>query len=184
MESHELLRLVFKPTGHKNVAAHLGLSDGIIHKWSRPHKNGGTGTINPLDRLRQIWDCTQDTRLAQWVCELAGGFFVPNPRVNGRKPPQLLDEEHDVFAVAGETIEVIARASRDRKITAAEAKAIRRQWEHEKSVKEHFVLCCEERDFAALAKALAAQGRGGIYDLRNTNDDLKKLTAGLTADAR
>jgi hypothetical protein len=51
-------------------------------------------------------------------------------------------------------LSVMAAASHDSQITAAEAKSIRARWEELKSVTEEFVRCCEGGDFRDIKKTL------------------------------
>src|SRR5258708_9547808 len=82
MQSHELLKEVLKKTSAKLIAAEMGLSLSLIYKWAEPPDEGAaSGASNPLDRIEQLLRVTGDTRIAQWVCELAGGFFITHPKV-------------------------------------------------------------------------------------------------------
>ena len=50
MQSHELLREVFKDTSAKQIAADLNLSLSMIYKWAEPpEKVDGSGLANPLE---------------------------------------------------------------------------------------------------------------------------------------
>ena len=81
MQSHEVLREVLKKTSAKQVAADLGLSLSLIYKWAEPPADdSGSGANSPLDRVGQLVKSTQDSRIAQWVCEQSGGFFIKNPQ--------------------------------------------------------------------------------------------------------
>jgi len=59
----------------------MGLSLSLIYKWAEPAAEG-SGASNPLDRIEQLLRLTGDRRLAQWVSERAGGFFILNPKSN------------------------------------------------------------------------------------------------------
>ncbi|MES2573022.1 MAG: hypothetical protein V4710_23570 [Verrucomicrobiota bacterium] len=76
MKSHQLFRELFQHANAKEVAAALGLSTSMIYKWAEPMGEGGSGTANPLDRIEQLLKLTGDRRLAEWVSERAGGFFI------------------------------------------------------------------------------------------------------------
>lgn len=158
MQSHELLKEVLKKTSAKQVAAEMGLSLSLIYKWAEPPlEETGSGANNPLDRIEQLLRITRDERIAQWVCELAGGFFISNPKV---KPgaQQLIPSTNNIVQEFADMLGVIAVAAADSQITKEEAKAIRRRWEDLKSVTEGFVRHCELGDFDAL-KDSVAQGR-------------------------
>src|SRR3954469_5511155 len=80
MHSHEVMRQVLKKTSAKLIAAEMGLSLSLIYKWAEPPEDdSGSGASSPLDRVGQLIKITNDTRVAQWVCEQAGGFFIRNP---------------------------------------------------------------------------------------------------------
>ena len=150
MQSHELLKEVLKKTSAKQIAADMGLSLSLIYKWAEPPDDGaGSGANNPLDRIEQLLRITKDPRIAQWVCELAGGFYINNPKV---KPDakQLIPSTNNIVQEFADMLGVIAVAAAYSAITKEEAKAIRRRWEDLKSVTEGFVRHCEVGDFAAL----------------------------------
>ena len=152
MQSHEVLKEVLKQTSAKQIAADMGLSLSLIYKWAEPPSdNAGSGANNPLDRIDQLLKITRNPQIAQWVCERAGGFFIANPP---SKP-----HEHGVISVTNEIVQefadmlaVIATAGADSKITADEARQIRRRWEELKSVTEGFVHAAEQGNFNALKK--------------------------------
>src|ERR1043166_1923293 len=85
MKSNELLRQVCKKKGFKNVASESGLALSCIYKWCEPDGSKASGALNPLERVALLLQITKDPRLAQWVCECAGGYFVPNPPVKGSR---------------------------------------------------------------------------------------------------
>ena len=150
MQSHELLKEVLKKTSAKLIAADMGLSLSLIYKWAEPPDEGaGSGANNPLDRIEQLVRITNDPRIAQWVCELAGGFFINNPKV---KPgaQQLIPATNNIVQEFADMLGAIAVAASDSAISKEEAKAIRRRWEDLKSVTESFVRNSEEGNFAAV----------------------------------
>ena len=79
MQSHELLKDILQKISAKQISAEMGLSLSLIYKWAEPAAEG-SGAANPLDRIEQLLKLTGDRRLAHWVCERAGGFFIANPR--------------------------------------------------------------------------------------------------------
>lgn len=157
MHSHELLKEVLKRTSAKQISADMGLSLSLIYKWAEPPDDGsGSGANNPLDRIEQLLRITGDTRIAQWVCERAGGFFITNPR---SKPHDysLIPSTNNIVQEFADMLGVIAVAAADNQITKEEAKAIRRRWEDLKSVTEGFVRHCEEGNFAAIKQEAVAR---------------------------
>lgn len=150
MHSHELLREVFDRTPPKQVAATLGLSSSLLYKWAEPpDHSAGSGTTNPLDRLEALIKATGDQRLARWICQRAGGFFIENPK-NTPHPEFLMPATNQIVQEFAELLHVIAAATADEKITPEEARQIRVRWEELKSVTEGFVACCEEGNFGPL----------------------------------
>lgn len=156
MQSHEVLKEVLKKTSAKQIAADMGLSLSLIYKWAEPPDEGaGSGANNPLDRIEQLLRITNDTRVAQWVCERAGGFFITNPKSRPHDY-NLIPSTNSIVQEFADMLGVIAVAASDNQITKEEAKAIRRRWEDLKSVTEGFVRHCEEGNFAALKQAAAS----------------------------
>jgi hypothetical protein len=156
MESHELLRDVFQKITPKHAAAELGLSLSMVYKWAEPPQQR-SGAANPLDRVAVLMQCSDDSRIAQWICQKAGGFFVKNPRPNSMHPLHLVPAMHTVVQDFADLLSVMAAASNDGQITTDEAKSIRARWEELKSVTEEFVHCCEEGNFGNIKTRIEAR---------------------------
>jgi hypothetical protein len=150
MQSHELLHEVLQKTSAKQVAADLNLSLSMIYKWAEPDDGTGSGAANPLDRIEALWRSTKDTRLVQWICQRAGGFFILNPKTNKPHPDFLIPATNEIVQEFADLLSVIAVAAADNEITPKEARSIRERWEALKSVTEGFVACCEEGNFTLL----------------------------------
>lgn len=157
MQSHELLKEVLKKTSAKQISADMGLSLSLIYKWAEPPaENAGSGAFNPLDRIEQLLKITGDRRIAQWVCERAGGFFITNPEAKPH-PHQLIPATNDIVQEFADMLQVIASAAADQKITPDEAKKIRARWEELKTVTEGFVRSAEGGNFGELKRELDAK---------------------------
>jgi len=163
MHSHEVMKDVLKKTSAKQIAAEMGLSLSLIYKWAEPPEDeSGSGAGSPLDRVGQLIRITGDARVAQWVCEQAGGFYIRNPQ---NLPPhqQLIPITNDIVQEFADMLATIAISSADSVITKEEARNIRRRWEELKSVTEGFVKAAESgnfgpvKDLAESAKAAAAK---------------------------
>lgn len=151
MQSHELLREVFQQCSPKQVSAELGLSLSMIYKWAEPaDASTGSGSTNPLDRIEALLRCTNDRRLAQWICQRAGGFFILNPKTNKPHPSFLVPATNEIVQEFADLLAVVAAAAADNQITDKEARDIRARWEELKTVTESFVACCEEGNFRPL----------------------------------
>lgn len=147
MQSHEVLREMLKKVPAKHVAAEMGLSLSLVYKWAEPADEGsGSGAYNPLDRVAQLLRASNDARVAQWVCEQAGGFFIRNPKTGPSGEP-LIPLTNDIVQEFADMLAAIAVSANDNVITSEEAKRIRARWEELKSVTEGFVRRAEEGAF-------------------------------------
>lgn len=155
MQSYELLREVFENSNVKQISSELGLSLSMIYKWAEPPLEGaGSGTPNPLDRVAALLRCTQDVRIAQWISQQVGGFFIRNPQQPRPHLQYLIPATNEVIQEFADLLAVVAAAATDNQITPRESEAIRARWEKLKSVTEEFVHCCEAGDFSPLRKAV------------------------------
>jgi len=147
MDSHEVMKEVLKKTSAKHIAAEMGLSLSLIYKWAEPPEdNSGSGASSPLDRVGELIRITNDVRVAQWVCEQAGGFYIRNPQLLPRLQP-LIPITNDIVHEFADMLSTIATSSADNVITRDEAKTIRARWEELKSVTEGFVKAAESGNF-------------------------------------
>ena len=153
MQSHELLRQVYDSSNPKKIADDLGLSLSLIYKWAEPAEDTGSGTVNPLDRVAALIRSTGDTRIAQWICEQGGGFFIRNPKTLWPHPECLVPATNQVVQEFADLLAVIAKAAIDNAISKQEAAAIRARWEDLKSATEGFVRCCEQGNFAPMRQS-------------------------------
>ena len=146
MESHEVLREVLKKTSAKQIASDLQLSLSLIYKWAELPEGDAVGANNPLDRVGQLIRSTKDVRIAQWVAEQAGGFYIRNPE---NLPPNqpLVPLTNGIVQEFADMLATIAISSSDSVITKEEAKKIRARWEELKSVTEGFVHAAEDGSF-------------------------------------
>jgi hypothetical protein len=148
MKSHELMRELLQHANAKQTAASLGLSTSMIYKWTEPSEDGGSGTVNPLDRVEQLAKLTDAERIAQWVCHRAGGYFVKNTRAKiEHREHSLTKATHGIVQEFADMLSAVATAALDNNITQAEARDIRARWQQLKSEMEEFVCSCEEGEF-------------------------------------
>lgn len=161
MQSHELLKEVLKKTSAKQIAAEMALSLSLIYKWTEvPEDDSGHGANNPLDRIEQLLRITGDRRIAQWVCECAGGFFIVNPEAGLHPHPHaLIPATNAIVQEFADMLQVIASAAGDQKISPDEATSIRARWEELKTVTEGFVRSAESGRFGELQHEIEARIR-------------------------
>ncbi len=154
MESHVLLKELLKKTSAKQVCSDMGLSLSLIYKWAEPPSaNAGSGAVNPLDRVEQLLKTTGDVRIAQWVAERAGGFFIHNPKAC-RQISDLIPSTNAIVQQFADMLGVIAAAAADQQINDDEARGIRAQWENLKTITEGFVRAAEEGNFSGIREEL------------------------------
>lgn len=148
MKSWEVLREAADRIGVKALAARLNLSTALVYKWCQESPKddpGGSGARNPLDRLREIIDATEDPRVINWLCNAADGFFVQNPDVDpGATEEQLLTTTQRVVVDFGDLLATVSRSIEDDgQISSSEADHIRQAWETLKTKAECLVVACE-----------------------------------------
>jgi hypothetical protein len=147
MKSHEIFRELLKDCNAKQLAGQMGLSTSIIYKWAQPCTEGGSGTVNPLDRVEQLMEFTEGRPIAQWVCEQAGGFYVKNPHPRGTTPHSVVIATNKIVQEFAEMLSLVATAALDNSIAEKEAAEIRERWESVKSLTEEYVTSCELGNF-------------------------------------
>ena len=163
MKSHELIRELLQHANAKQLAAEMGLSASLIYKWAEPGEEGGSGSVNPLDRVEQLARITDGARVAQWVSACAGGYYVKSPQAHtGGAPHSLVVASHEIIQEFADMLSTISAAALDNKITKAEAKDIRARWQHLQSVTEEFVRGCEQGDFGPIIEKHQQPGAHGI----------------------
>jgi hypothetical protein len=164
MKSFEVIRQAVDEMGVKAVAASLKVSPALVYKWCEPpaeHDDPDqSGAKNPLDRVRELFMKTRDVHLIRWLCNQAGGFFVPNPGVE----PGLSIEEtfvHETRTMVREFSELLdavtGSTEGDAAVDQSEADRIRQRWEDLKACVEHFVVCCEKGFFGGPGSGGAAK---------------------------
>jgi len=147
MESHEVVKEAFGKVSPKEVADKMGLSLSLVYKWAEPSAETGSGSRNPLDRVKELIDLTKDPLIVQWLCQQAGGYFVRNPQQDNAPLKGMVPATNELVQQFAELLNVITQAANDSSITKEEAVLVRRKWEDLKGYTEHFVNCCEHGDF-------------------------------------
>lgn len=150
MESHEVLRRAFQKTTPKAVAAELGVSLSLVYKWAEKPSEDGSGSRNPLDRLLEIIELSQDTGIIEWLCQRQGGFFVKDIEIDETKIAHILDATQTIIHHFSDLLNEIKDASDDHSVTEAEADEIRQCWDRLKSHGEAFVRACENGQFKSM----------------------------------
>lgn len=154
MDSHEVISKAVERTSFKEVAAQMGVSLSLAYKWSQPDEMQGSGTANPLDRVRQLYEITRDPQLIQWLCHKANGVFVQNPVGGGPRGMELMPATQEIVQQFADLLTAISKSAADNRITADEAEHIRKVWDELKRFTEGFVRLCEKGDFAHLVEEL------------------------------
>jgi len=152
MKSHEVLKNAFDQSSPKAIAADLGVSLSLVYKWAQEQSEVGSGSRNPLDRVLEIQNHTQDHGLIEWLCEQTGGYFVRNPTSHCEQGYEVLPATNEIVGQFSSMLTRISHAALDNSITPDEAEEIRQCWDKLKSFAEGFVRCCEEGDFELMKK--------------------------------
>lgn len=147
MESHEVIKEAFGKVSPKEISDKMGLSLSLVYKWAEPSAETGSGSRNPLDRVKELIELSKEPRIVQWLCQQAGGFFVQNPRQEDAPVKGMVPATNELVQQFAELLNVITQAANDNSITQEEASRIRKVWEDLKGYTEHFVRCCEHGDF-------------------------------------
>jgi len=154
MESHEIIRKALSNVHVKEVAEKMGLSLSLVYKWSQDDEAKGSGTVNPLDRVRHLYELTQDDEIVQWLCQKAGGVFVKNPPTGRKVGREVMPATQEIVQQFADLLASIGQAAADNCISQKEAENIRDEWDQLKRLTERFVKWCEAGDFVHLAEDL------------------------------
>ncbi len=152
-ESYYILKKTIERVGVKKVAMQIGLSQSLIYKWCQKAADEESwrqgGAVNPLDRIKQIYDLTQDVELINWICQVADGYFVKNSPVKRSNPDAHALKNIQLFIKEfSQALDIISKSyDNDKKIDVKESAKIRKAWEGLKRVGEAFVTECEHGDF-------------------------------------
>ena len=151
MKSYDVIRAAVEEPGVKAVAAALGVSPALVYKWCEPPADSGdpeqSGAKNPLDRVAEMYQLTKDIRLIRHLCNQAGGFFVANPQLDGRKPLEenIFAETRGMVREFSELLDAVTESVEDAPgIDPDEADEIRQRWEDLKTCVEKFAVGCEK----------------------------------------
>lgn len=154
MKSYEVMRNAVDEPGVKRVAAELRVSPALVYKWCEPPADTTdpeqSGARNPLDRVREIYLLTKDIRVIRWLCNEAGGFFVPNPVLELHKSSEetIFNRTRQMMREFSEMLDAVHDSLvDDENVDCSEADAIRRKWEDLKATAEEFALSCEKGHF-------------------------------------
>ena len=145
MKSHEVLKQAITKVGAKAVASEMSLSTSLIYKWCEPSEaEGAAGADNPLDRLKTVYQATDDTGPITWLCQQANGFFVANPTVDLHQADPVLPATRRVLKEFTELLDAVSDSvADDGRVDKNEADKIRAEWEDLKAIGEGFVVACE-----------------------------------------
>lgn len=154
MESHEVLRRALRKTSPKAVASDLGVSLSLVYKWAERPTEDGSGSRNPLDRLLQIIELSDDNGIIEWLCRQRGGHFVKDPDVNGHQIDHVLPATQEIIGHFSDLLAQISDAANDHSVSPAEADEIRQCWDKLKSYAEAFVRSCEAGHFQTMRRVL------------------------------
>lgn len=153
-KSYKVLKRAINRIGAKAVSSKMGLSQSLVYKWCQDPADDDqivpSGAMNPLDRVRMLYELTEDPEIISWLCQQADGFFAKNPEpVSGSSVgAKVLGNVHGLIKEFSEALEAISQSyNEDKSISLDEAMVIRKEWEDLKSLGESFVRECESGKF-------------------------------------
>lgn len=151
MKSHEIIKDAVDAIGVKRVSAEMKLSTSMIYKWSQApcEEDEASGARNPLDRTLGLWEITGENALIDWLCQHAGGTFVPDHVADTedfnsdyvQRTQKMISNFSELLNVVSESI------ADDGKVDQLEASRIRKEWQELKQHAEAFVNSCEDGTF-------------------------------------
>ncbi|MBT3278352.1 MAG: hypothetical protein HN909_04780 [Phycisphaerales bacterium] len=147
MESHKILATAVQEAGVKRTAADLGLSASLVYKWCAPAlAEDDSGTRNPLDRVKALWDCTKNRAMIDWICRQAGGTFVEDFTPDAdHMPENYIARTQEMIQGFSSLLDSMSAAMlNDGVVYPFEAEEIRDQWQELKQQAEGFVVACEK----------------------------------------
>jgi hypothetical protein len=153
MESYEAIKRAVHESGSsaKELAPKLELTPSMVHRWMEPPPPRGSGERNPLDRVGKLIEALhrpdQLSPLVHWVCEKAGGHFVPDPPPAPQTHPRLADASAQAVILLAKLIQEITECARDGEITREESRKLEKQWRETQFALQMFVLGCQHRLF-------------------------------------
>jgi len=147
MESYEVIKAALQKTTPKAVAAELGVSLSLVYKWAEKPIDVHSGSKNPLDRVLQIVELSEDNGIVDWLCRQQGGHFVKDPVVEEANIDQVMPATQQIIAHFSELLNQISTAAVDRVVTKGESSDIRQVWDRLKGYGEGFVRACENGNF-------------------------------------
>jgi hypothetical protein len=155
MESWEVLGKSMGRVGVKMIASRMRVSPSLVYRWAQPpepspdSRLAGSGAANPLDRVSVLVKLTGDAGPVQWLCQRAGGFFVPNPVPADTANLQVLRQTQEMIQDFSGLLEAVSAAlANDQFIDRVEADRVREAWEKLKAAGESFTTACEQGCYA------------------------------------
>jgi hypothetical protein len=149
MKSSEVIQRAMEGVGVKKVAAAMNVSSSLVYKWCEGAGDGAadeaSGALNPLDRVAALWDSTQAVDLIDWLCQRAGGTFVPNPFRDMDVNAEYVERTQKIVKDFSELLAAVSQSMiNDGRVDREEAEHIRRHWQMLKRHAESFVMACEQ----------------------------------------
>jgi hypothetical protein len=126
----------------------MNLSASLVYKWCEDPgavpAEDASGAPNPLDRVAALWDSTRDAALIDWLCQRAGGTFVPNPSRDTDLDAAYVERTQKIVRDFSELLAAVSQSMiDDGRVEPKEAEHMRRHWQVLKQHAESFVVACE-----------------------------------------
>ena len=143
----DILKSAVSEVGVKQVAAQLKVSTSLAYKWCDPKQISGESSINnPLERVVDLYELTQDDQMVQWICEQTNGFLTKNPSIDPDLTRSDLEHTQEIVREFSELLTVISSSiSNGSSLSSEQLITIRSEWEDLKQAGESFVHKLSER---------------------------------------
>jgi len=156
-DTHRVLKQAVDRAGPKRVARALDISLSLVYKWTQPARTkenpAASGARNPLDKLLAIFELSQDLELIHFICQVARGYYTPNPVPEGNSRVNFVSETVSALNDFADLLQFAEKSlTNDGSIDDLEAQRLRQQWNRLKGRLEHFVTSCEEGHYNSKAK--------------------------------
>jgi len=143
-DSSDVLKKAIDKVGVKAVVNQLDVSQPYVYKWLQG--KDGSGTRNPLDRIKTIVDITGDTTPIDWLCKSFGGTFVKDDPTGGEfELSQYFQYHADISnKLSNLNSAILGAIIGDQRVDQEEYEDIQSKWYETKQVVESFVQACEK----------------------------------------
>ena len=87
----------------------MKVSTSLVYKWCDPRQISRESSVNnPLDRVVDLYELTQDDQIVQWICEQANGVLAKNPSIDPDSTRSDLEHTQEIVREFSELLTLIS----------------------------------------------------------------------------